>query len=102
MSFNLESHRVLSFGLPASIILLGTLEEERGMRLPNISFLESMGDASYSIYLWHLFATALVFRFFGFAWPIIFIAFFGGIIMGLVSYNLIEKPIETTLRRKFR
>ena len=45
--------RVTGFGLPALLITLGAVGLNQG--LPRLRFLERLGDASYAIYLFHLF-----------------------------------------------
>ena len=84
--------RFVSYGVPATLILVGILAEERSARMPRLRRLKLLGDASYSIYLWHLFVVALVFRVFGVSPPAFALAVAGGVVMGLLSYRIIERP----------
>lgn len=49
-----ESYRVIAYGLPAAMLVLGSvwLEQERRVGVPQA--LKFLGDASYSLYLLHL------------------------------------------------
>jgi exopolysaccharide production protein ExoZ len=50
----LDLHRVIAFGIPSAIIILGLvkLEDNKVIKIPKIFI--ALGDASYSIYLTHL------------------------------------------------
>lgn len=94
--------RFVSYGIPAAFILVGILAEERHAPLPRIRKLKLLGDASYSIYLWHLFVVAAVFRVFGVAPPVFAFSIIGGVAVGLVSFWMIEKPSIAFLDRRRR
>lgn len=46
--------RVVMWGLPAAVVLVGSLSYERNGSVRHIEFLKTLGDASYAIYLSHL------------------------------------------------
>ena len=50
--YGLTDYRLLSLGIPAAIIVWGLVSSES--RIPHVPILKSIGDASYSIYLFHL------------------------------------------------
>lgn len=73
--------RVLHWGVPCALIVYGALGcEEWLKRLPSV-----LGDASYSIYLFHPIA---MYAFAG--WPL---KFAGGVGLGLLAYYLLERPL---------
>jgi exopolysaccharide production protein ExoZ len=83
-----------------SIVLLGLQIEVAGL-LPRLATLKYLGDASYSLYLFHLFAIAAVWavakRLFDVQQPLAYLgcaaaAIIAGIGFGLVCHHLIERP----------
>lgn len=95
------ANRVLVYGIPAVIIVIGALAfeaRERPLRIPLIQF---TGDASYSIYLVHIFPMAIlrstwsslslplhgVFSFAAF----LALSAFAAIGFGSISYHLVER-----------
>lgn len=88
----------------AAIALFVGLED----RLPRLKWLEQLGDASYSIYLVHIFAVAAVagvllrllepdnMLVVGSA---IALAIAGGLVLGWALYMVVEKPLMLRLRR---
>lgn len=91
--------RIVGYGIPAAMIVRGVLSIERGETVPYIRNLVYLGDASYSIYLWHLFVVTALYRSFGTAPPIFALAVIGGVLAGLASYRFIELPCSVLLRR---
>lgn len=92
----------LAFAASAIAILLRT-----DALVPRIAWLERVGDASYSVYLVHIFAVALLaglgLRLMGAEWPgavavVTMLAIIGGIAMGLLLYQFVEKPLQRRLR----
>lgn len=93
--------RTFCFGLPSAVLLYGlvALEKTQNWVLPR--FLQNLGDASYSLYLWHQLVFAVLFfciSYLGiteslprelYALGFIVIA----ILVGMLSYRFIEKPI---------
>lgn len=93
-------HRVIGYGVPAALIVLGVLALETQRRLAKAPILALLGDASYSIYLWHLFAVTVAFRLAGSTPPAFAAAMFGGVALGLASYFMIERPVMSAFARK--
>ncbi len=92
-----------AFGFAALIVVFVRLEA-RGLPIPKIGVL--IGNASYSLYLWHWMMIPVVGRVFWYAgnsgpielWRWVFV--FTSIAVALVSYALIEKPINSLAHRK--
>lgn len=94
-------HRVIGYGLPAAMIVLGVLALEWRRRLAKAPIFALLGDASYSIYLWHLFAVTVAYRLMD-ATPLAFAAaVLGGVAIGLASYIAIERPAMRAFKRKW-
>jgi exopolysaccharide production protein ExoZ len=101
--------RVAVFGVAGALLVYGLVANERNHKLV-LRGLGWAGDASYSIYLWHipLFWTA---SWTGMSWgiygsiprvvtPIIWIAF--GLAIGVLSYWFIERPMLAAVRIQSR
>ena len=94
--------RAIRWGLPAVLLLSGAVFAERERGIPKLAFLHFLGDASYSIYLWHvltgIMVTALLLRV---AVPHdmqpITIAL-GSLAFAIVCYLGIERPIQRKIR----
>ncbi|OHV78762.1 acyltransferase [Ensifer sp. LCM 4579] len=83
---------------PLSVLLvLGALSFEAHGRVPTIRILNLLGNASYSIYLWHTFAISVVAKagtLFGLHSKIsMLIATVAGTLVGIVGYLLLERPL---------
>jgi exopolysaccharide production protein ExoZ len=103
--------RVLQWGVPATLFVLSfvMLETSVGHGWPRWALL--LGDASYSLYLWHLLILTLLLRLLTkqrvmtmLARPhgellAIFVLFSGAVLISLFLYLLLEKPLTKTLRR---
>ena len=91
--------RFLLWGLPACGLLLGGLAIERSDRLPDLKLMETLGDASYSLYLLHTLVIAVSFRFTG-ERPFLLLAIAAPVAAALsvVSYRLFERPLDRFLR----
>ncbi|HTO26989.1 MAG TPA: acyltransferase [Devosia sp.] len=84
----------------ASVLVLLAVRLER--RLPHVALLEQIGDASYSIYLVHIYEVAVLA---GFAFMLLnpaeawadyavaALSIVGGSVAGLLVYRLIERPV---------
>ncbi len=77
-------------------------------RLPRLAWLETLGDASYSIYLAHIFAVGamagLALHLLGTSDPVtvgfvVALAVAGGIAAGLILYRLVEEPMMRGLKK---
>lgn len=103
-------HRVLSAGLPAAVLVMAVLSASTLVRWP--SLLVKLGDASYSLYLSHVFvlaalraATAPLMKHEGHAllgWAFMLLAVTASIVAGHVLYRLIEAPTTRELNRLLR
>lgn len=106
-----QAWRVILFAPGAAMIVYGliNIEADKGIILPR--FLQRVGDASYSIYIWHQLVVAILVKVthkFGLLGPLpgwALVICYGLICLavGFISYLLIEKPtqrwIHTTLDR---
>lgn len=99
--------RLAIYGIPAVVIVASITHAERnGITLPN--FLIQSGNASYSIYLSHLFTINVVGRVWKFFSTdaiydnlvVVPVIFFFVLVVGFLSYRLVEVPL-LTLSRKF-
>lgn len=93
--------RPLYWGAPAAALVLGALALEAAGRTPKLSWLKTLGDASYSIYLLHAPATAVVAHTLGTGRPAVFIpaALAASVVAGLAGRALLEKPLLRLSRR---
>jgi exopolysaccharide production protein ExoZ len=90
-----------SAAIPALMILVGALGLERRGK-PSIAWLKRVGDSSYSIYLWHIPALGLstmACRLVRIDSPAVGVmcGTASGIIVGLVLYEVLEKPLTAYL-----
>jgi len=97
--------RVLAFG-PASVLIVYAMAagEQKRWR-----WLRIIGDASYSIYLYHsVFFVCALFASFGIShrfWPHLVwlgIMFGSGVGGGLIMYYLVERPLTNAIKRRTR
>jgi exopolysaccharide production protein ExoZ len=103
-----ELPRALAFGIPAALMVAGALAIEAGREVRRVQPFLLIGDASYSIYLAHLFPIALE----RFAWArlglpaegflaataFIGVSLLGGALAGIACYLLIERPMLNAMR----
>ncbi len=80
----------------AVLLVLGVLSLEASGRVPMLEFPSLLGDASYSIYLWHTFAISIVAKagsMLGIH-PAISMALsiLSGTLLGIAAYALVERP----------
>ena len=94
--------RAIRWGLPAVLLLSGAVFAERERGVPKLAFLHFLGDASYSIYLWHVLTgvlvTALLLRIgipHGMQPALIAL---GSLAFAIVCYWCIERPIQRKMR----
>ncbi len=100
-----EWPKAVRYGPPALAGVAAMLAyERRPAGVPDVPALRLLGDASYSIYLWHTLAMSVTTRLAAkahlvgaFAIPLHFIA---GISIGLLAYVAIERPLMRHLRRR--
>ena len=93
-SFSSALLRTLLWGIPAAMIVYGLLSIEHRLNSPFVDRLCWLGVASYSIYLFHPLATALIAE----PW---WARFLLGIATGAVAWVLLEQNLER-LRKSMR
>ncbi|MBD2095425.1 acyltransferase [Trichocoleus sp. FACHB-591] len=105
---NVEIPDVIAYGLPSMLVVLGaaSIDLNQGWKSP--TWLNELGDASYSIYLVHYPCLAACFKV---AIALNLVSLFGNfltmslltviaVIVGWLTYLYLEKPLITWLRRK--
>ncbi len=98
--------RCVRYGVPAFLVCWGLIRLEDILRRAPSNVASYIGDASYSIYLLHPFALALVaimLKQFGLlspGWLFLLISVAVSLVSGLVCYALIEKPMLNYFRPK--
>jgi exopolysaccharide production protein ExoZ len=104
--------RVIRFGLPAIMIVLGCLVIERNKKPEPIEWLKFLGDASYSIYLTHIITIEVfkyVFSKLGLErWGssvtqqsvMYLITLAACMAVGIACYKLVEEPMHNWMRRR--
>lgn len=102
---DLEPYRALSFGLPAMLAVYGAVSLDWA-GVPGLGWLRAIGDASYSLYLTHIFVLAgarVVFLHLpeGLRSPAVFLALALGIsiVVAMLVYRLFERPVEGLFRK---
>ncbi|MEZ2218450.1 acyltransferase family protein [Rhizobium sp. RCC_161_2] len=92
----------LTCGPLAVALVLGTVSLERGGKLPDIPLLTYLGNASYSIYLWHTLAVSVVLKLMARTElpsdVATFICLLAGLLLGVCAYELVEKPVRGLLK----
>jgi exopolysaccharide production protein ExoZ len=92
--------RPLFWGFPAFLLVAGLTAVEQDGGLPEVPWLRSLGDASYSIYLCHTLAMGAAALHFG-IWNTPFfvpVAFVFGVAVGWLVWKLFEAPVQVLLR----
>ncbi|ASW08982.1 acyltransferase [Rhizobium sp. 11515TR] len=86
----------------AVALVLGTVSVERSGKLPSIPLLTYLGNASYSIYLWHTLAISVVVKLMARMQipsdAITFVGVISGTILGICAYEAVEKPLRNLLK----
>lgn len=89
--------RAIIFGIPATIIVASVLALERRGAIGQHATPRFLGDASYSIYLWHTLAISVVLAVGNRLHlpPMVTVAagIIGGVVAGVMAYLLLEKPL---------
>lgn len=99
----------LAYGSCALMVILGLVERERSGRLTVPRFMAVLGRASYSVYLVHLIAIGITFKFLSMAaslkpsWslPIWLLLCAMGIVTGVLASVWVEQPVIRYVRKHF-
>lgn len=106
-AFPEEWLRLAIFGIPYALVVYGAVALEAGRGKVFFSAFKPIGDASYSIYLSHVFVITALGRLWGWAaipgiadnLVVIVLAAASAIIWGLISYRFFELPLLAWSRR---
>lgn len=98
----------LMAGVPAAMIVYGLLVVEKASPIRDIPWLGLLGDASYSLYIWHFFVLGAVRAFWkytdfeGMVNDIMFICavLIASIITSIFAYLWLERPLVTFAARR--
>ncbi|CTQ54715.1 Acyltransferase family protein [Roseibium album] len=104
---HLEVPRLISAGLPAAIIIYGLVSLDF-TKVAEFKFLHLIGDASYSLYLTHVFtlvAVRIFYRYQPIEWlnvgPVFLtVCVVSSVLVALMSFWLFEKPVADYLAKK--
>ncbi len=96
---NIPDARLLTWGVPALLLVAGGVVMERHGHWPRMRALERIGDASYSIYLLHGIVIAAVHKYGpdGRLSPAVMIG--GSLASGYACHRLFERPVARMLLR---
>lgn len=98
-----QPYRLLTWGVPAVLIVCGALAVERAGRWPSgLRVLEIGGDASYSLYLLHGIVISLMTKILGTTLTAKVATATTAILVALASYRLFERPVGAFLTRLVR
>ncbi len=101
---NATDNRVLFYGFPAVLLVAGVLALEKQKPIAGLSFPLLLGDASYSIYIWHTLAISVTSKagsVLGLpAFVTISLNIIGGTIIGLLAYFVVERPLRRLFARR--
>lgn len=95
---NATDDRALFYGLPAVLVVAGVLALEKQKPIVGVSFPLLLGDASYSIYIWHALAISVTSKLGSVLGLPVFVTISlniaGGTIIGLFAYFVVERPLR--------
>ena len=100
--------RIINWGIPAVLLVVAALGLDRAGKIPQIGFLQLLGDASFSIYLSHILTIEVV----ELLWEMsdwntdalasqlsfIVLSFSISTVVGIAVYQTVEKPLLRRLR----
>ncbi len=101
----------ISLGIPALLCVIAALQVERGGALPRSRLLSLLGDASYSIYVSHVFVipgARMASRLVGFDMALfdgalfVALAMIGAALFGIAFHLIVEKPMLAVINRRLR
>ena len=97
-------YRLFAYGLPALLIVAGTLRFEQTSTVPSHRLPLFLGDASYSIYLWHGLGISIVtkiLRHIDLAAPLkMWICVLIGTAAGALAFMCVERPLMRVLKER--
>jgi len=104
--------RIISWGIPAALMVVATLSLDRAGKIPSISSLKLIGDASYSIYLSHILSIEVIeFLWETTGWPtgtlvtqliFVMVCIGSSTLVGIAAFYLVEQPMLKSLRPLWR
>lgn len=101
---NSDANRALIFGVPSFLLVAGVLGVEHGKPIKSWSAPLILGNASYSIYIWHTLAISVTSKIGALiGLPLVAAIAFniaGGVLTGLAAYGVLEEPLRKLLNRK--
>jgi exopolysaccharide production protein ExoZ len=93
-----------SCGPLAIMLVTGALSLEKSRSVPRIPALAYLGDASYSIYIWHTFAVSVAVKILSTTSlapaAATTIAVVAGTLIGVLAYEALERPMQALVRGK--
>ncbi|WP_051180315.1 acyltransferase family protein [Caballeronia insecticola] len=103
-----DHERVVFWGIPAALLVAGALFLERAGAWRSARLVETIGDASYSLYLTHvllMYALSVIARKLDSSmrlpgdavWAAFVVA---AVVLGVITYRYVELPIQHWLRRR--
>lgn len=96
----------LLFGLLAIALVAGAVSVEKSRPIRRWPWFGYLGDASYSIYLWHTLAISVAAKAAEIlslgALPTLVLGVTGGTALGILSYEFLEKPLLTLVKSRRR
>ncbi|HWK65864.1 MAG TPA: acyltransferase [Rhizobiaceae bacterium] len=102
LAFFPKAGNELLFGLLAIVLVTGAVSVEQCGQIRQLPWLGYLGDASYSIYLWHTLAISVVAKAAGILplgqLPALVLGVAGGTMLGIFSYELVEKPLVALMK----
>jgi exopolysaccharide production protein ExoZ len=91
-----------SFGPLAAALLIGVLALEKGGAVRRVRPMLYLGDASYSVYLFHTFAISVVAKLAALlsipATTAMLLAVISGVTAGIAAYEMLEKPLIAAVK----
>lgn len=109
-SDTIEMTRVLAFGIPSLFLVMFGLAHEKRGSVVKCKTLKILGDSSYSLYLSHTFVLSAI----GFIWSksnlastfyidllILLASIIACVVVGLLSYYILEIPITRFLKKRY-
>ncbi len=95
LGFYEGAERIVGWGVPAFLLVAGCVSLERAGSWPGrlLRPLESVGDASYSLYLWHGLVIAIGHRLLGSSVPVNILLVIASLVVAVLSFRVIEQPV---------